>query len=46
MSSLDDARKVALAQTLYAAKALSIAEICRTLGVSRSTLYRYITPGR
>ena len=45
-AALSDARKVALAQALYADKAHSIAEICRTLGVSRSTLYRYITAGR
>ena len=45
-AALDDAQKVALARSLYADKAHSIAEICRALGVSRSTLYRYITAGR
>ena len=45
-AALDDARKVALARALYADTRHSIAEICRTLGVSRSTLYRYIKGGR
>ena len=45
-AALDDARKVALARALYADTRHSIAEICRTLGVSRSTLYRNITAGR
>ncbi|MDP9374147.1 MAG: recombinase family protein [Chloroflexota bacterium] len=34
--------KVAMAQALYDDKRHSIAEICRTLGISRATLYRYI----
>ena len=41
---LDDPKKQALAQKLYDDKANDIATICRTLGVARSTLYRYITP--
>jgi len=35
-----------MAQRLYEDKGNSIADICRTLRVSRSTLYRYITPKR
>jgi len=42
-ASLNDPKKVYLAQSLYNDKRNSIAEICRTLGVSRSTLYRYVT---
>ena len=45
-AALSDARKVALAQALYDDPGHSIAEICRTLGVSRSTLYRDVTAGR
>ena len=45
-AALDDVRKVALARSLYADKTLSITQICTTLRVSRSTLYRYITAGR
>jgi DNA invertase Pin-like site-specific DNA recombinase len=39
-----DARQQALLTTLYGDKKHSIADICRTLGISRATLYRYITP--
>jgi DNA invertase Pin-like site-specific DNA recombinase len=35
--------KVAMAQQLYADKTNSIDEICKTLHISRATLYRYIT---
>src|SRR4051812_7722248 len=42
-AALADAKKVALAQSLYNDKNVSIAEICKTLRVSRSTLYRYIS---
>ena len=42
-AALNDARKVALAQKLYDDKSHSIGEICKTLRVSRATLYRYIT---
>ena len=45
-TALDDARKVALAQALYADPRHSIAGICTTLRVSRSILYRYITAER
>ncbi len=34
--------KIAMAQALYDDKMHSIADICRTLGISRTTLYRYI----
>ncbi len=41
-AALSDARKVAIAQALYDDKKNSIDDICKTLHVSRSTLYRYI----
>src|SRR5438132_1254238 len=41
--ALGTARQLALATTLFADKKRSIPEICKTLGVSRSTLYRYMT---
>ncbi len=41
-SSLNTDKKVALAQALYEDKNNSIADICATLRVSRSTLYRYL----
>ncbi len=34
--------KIAMAQALYDDKTHSIADICKTLGISRTTLYRYI----
>jgi hypothetical protein len=37
---------VALARALYDDPSHSIADICRTLRVSRSTLHRYIAAGR
>jgi len=43
--ALSDAKKVALAQRLYDDDSNSIDDICRTLRVSRSTLYRYIKTG-
>ena len=39
---LGTSAKVALAQTHYADKRHSVAEICATLGISRATLYRYV----
>jgi DNA invertase Pin-like site-specific DNA recombinase len=36
--------KVQTASTLMANQRLSIPEICKALGVSRSTLYRYVGP--
>ena len=38
-------KKVAIAQALYNDKNNAIAEICRTLNISRATLYRYIQLG-
>ncbi len=40
-----DPRKAQIAQALYHDKTTSIADICRTLRISRATLYRYITTG-
>jgi DNA invertase Pin-like site-specific DNA recombinase len=40
---LNDEKKVALARSLYNDKRNSIETICKTLKVSRSTLYRYIS---
>ena len=40
--TLDTPRKVAIAQHLYNDKTNSIADICKTLNISRSTFYRYI----
>lgn len=40
--ALADPRKLAMACTLFADKQRSIPDICKTLGVSRSTLYRYL----
>src|SRR4029077_8594079 len=40
--ALGNPKKLAMAKTLFAATKRSIPEICRTLGVSRSTLYRYL----
>ena len=37
-----DARKAQIAQALYNDKTNSIADICRTLRISRATLYRYV----
>src|SRR5438132_2302908 len=39
---LDSPKKVALAQSLYENRDNTIDEICKTLNVSRATLYRYI----
>ncbi len=38
-------KKIAMAQALYNNKTNAIAEICKTLNISRSTLYRYIEIG-
>jgi len=42
-SPLSDPRKAALALRLYEDKRNSVAEICRTLAISRSTFYRYMS---
>src|SRR5438128_894275 len=40
--TLDTPKKVTLAQSLYDDKNNTIDEICKTLNISRSTLYRYV----
>jgi len=42
--ALDTSTKVDMAQALYNDKTHSIADIWKTLGVSRATLYRHIRP--
>ncbi len=42
VKSLDNPKKITLAQSLYDNKNNSISDICRTLNISRSTLYRYV----
>lgn len=37
-----DAKNAALARQLYAEKKLTVAEICKVVGVSKPTLYRYV----
>lgn len=41
-TTLHDPKKLALAQELYAERDQSVLEICKTLGISRSTFYRYV----
>src|SRR5574339_1104017 len=40
-----DLRRMQIAQALYRDKTNAIVDICRTLRISRATLYRYITTG-
>jgi DNA invertase Pin-like site-specific DNA recombinase len=40
--ALDTPKKVAMARALYADKANTVNDICKTLNVSRATLYRYV----
>ncbi len=42
--ALRDPKKIALAQALYDDGRHDVATICKTLGISRATLYRYVTP--
>jgi DNA invertase Pin-like site-specific DNA recombinase len=42
VKTLDTPKKVAMAQELYNNKQNAIADICKTLNISRATLYRYI----
>ena len=44
--TLDTPKKVAIAQHLYNDKTNAIADICKTLNISRATLYRYIKVGQ
>ncbi len=43
--ALQDPKKLAMVQRLYDDPNTSIDEICRTLRISRTTLYRYVKPG-
>lgn len=38
-----DPKKLALAQQLYTEQKRSVAEICKTLGIPRTTFYRYLS---
>jgi DNA invertase Pin-like site-specific DNA recombinase len=40
--AMNDEKKVTMAQSLYDDKRNTVADICRTLRVSKSTLYRYL----
>ena len=42
VKTLDTPKKVAMAQALYNDKTNSIDDICKTLNISRASLYRYI----
>ena len=44
--TLNTTKKVALAQSLYDDTTNTIDEICKTLNISRATLYRYIDVGK
>ncbi|MDQ2742891.1 MAG: recombinase family protein [Chloroflexota bacterium] len=39
-----ESKRVAMAQALYDNRENSIRDICKTLGISRATIYRYIKP--
>lgn len=39
-----DEKKIALASRLMSDREVPSSEVCRAIGVSRSTLYRYLTP--
>src|SRR5207247_5343920 len=43
VTTLNTPKKITLAQSLYDDKNNTIEEICKTLNISRATLYRYIT---
>src|SRR5438477_5476382 len=43
--TLNNLKKVAMAQSLYDDKNNTIDEICKTLNISRATLYRYVKVG-
>jgi DNA invertase Pin-like site-specific DNA recombinase len=45
VKTLNTPKKVAMAQALYNDKNNTIDEICKTLNISRATLYRYINTG-
>lgn len=39
---MHDPKKLAQARELYAERRITVVEICRLLGVSRSTFYAYV----
>jgi DNA invertase Pin-like site-specific DNA recombinase len=39
-----DEKKIAQAQAMHSAKMIPIKEICSTLGIGKTTLYRYLSP--
>jgi DNA invertase Pin-like site-specific DNA recombinase len=41
-SSLSDARKLQMAKQMYENKSLPVKEICKALGIPRSTFYKYM----
>jgi DNA invertase Pin-like site-specific DNA recombinase len=41
-SSLNDDRKVQMARQMYENKSLTVKDICKTLGIPRSTFYKYM----
>src|ERR671916_1317932 len=41
-SSLSDERKLQLARQMYENKSLAVRDICKTLGIPRSTFYKYV----
>jgi len=41
-AALQDPQRLARARELYAARDMTVGEICRLLGVSRSTFYSYV----
>jgi DNA invertase Pin-like site-specific DNA recombinase len=41
-SSLNDARKLYMARQMYENKTIPVREICKTLGIPRSTFYKYV----
>ena len=45
-SVLATSKKVKLAQQLYVDKSNSVADICKTLHISKATLYRYVHMGK
>jgi len=44
--TLDTPKKVAMVQALYNDRSNSIVDICKTLRISRATLYRYVKTGQ
>ena len=45
-NKLADAQQLELARALYDGAQVDIAKICKTLGISRATLYRYLKANR